>query len=128
MNVVATFRAGKLKLVDLEGVATGQALDIRPDEGFVWEVLAAWGWHDDAAAKNLAWQFHDGTDTIETPSSNNTAANAKLYLYVDQAAQDAPSFYQVQISNRVYMRFTANVVLAAGKKLYFQALVMETAE
>lgn len=127
-DVSTIIQHGKLVIVSASGAATAQTCDIRPSDGYLWEILSGWMYHDDGSARNLGWRFYDGTTTITTPLTTNTAANTKLYLYMDQVAQDAPSWNKTLLSYDVYMQAYASAALSAGKKLFFEGLALEYAE
>lgn len=121
------FPYGKLRVVTATGVAAAQTVALQPDQGYIWDVLVAWGYHDDTSSRNLYWSFTDGTNvtrggTVGMAAPGYLPINGQL---IGTYAQ--PIGNQLTLSNRVYAVFNSDAALNAGKKLYVTALVREYA-
>lgn len=125
---------GNLKLVQVNGAADDTSIDLRPGSGYKWEIVTAWAYHDDTAARALRWSYTDGTTTISKSTHALTGANVAVgavypinitYMSTSLVVPDVPN--QLTLSNAVYATVTANT-LTAGKAIYISALVREYAE
>ena len=122
--VRASFPAGKLKIVTAEGAATVLKVDLRPDDGYMWQVLDAVCYHDDAG-QTLMWNYYDGTTTMNGAISAGMGANDTWSIHSIEGLRSG-SGHQIMLSRRVYAQANAGA-LVAGKKLYIRALVLEMA-
>jgi len=122
--VMQTFPYGRLKIKWSAGAAASGSLVFRPDDGFQWLVLDAWGYHDDTLSVALAWQYYDGTTVITKAPSTALAANVNWELSRNAIAASS-LFNPLLLSREVYAILVGTV--GAGKKLYISALVLEFA-
>ena len=112
------------------GVGT---LDLQPPAGCMWKVLYCVGYHDDnVAARACNWMFHDGVNASLVLGSNSavtTGARVPLYSHGNPGA--IPSDYTtvwwpepIILTVDSYCQFQV-AAIGAGKKAYWQAVVME---
>ena len=128
MNVVASFPAGKLRVIQVEGGAAVVHILLQPDVGFVWQLLDCWAYHDDTENRTLQFGYSDGVLEVFKEVAGAKAAGIKWHLAASNTNQYGSSIMNlVVISNRVYVTLTADA-LTAGKKIYIEALVLELAE
>lgn len=116
-----------LDVVQIDGAAATADVDLGPaTEGELWEVLAAWGLHDDTGqSRTCAWLFSDGV-------TNDLAAGAKsmvdllpVSLYsvdanVNVLGHNWPR--PIVLNSVTYLTFRV-VSIGAGKKAYIKAII-----
>ncbi len=120
--------AGRPKIIAVDGAATVVTVALRPDDGYIWQVMEAVAFHDDPAARNATWRYYDGTNEVAKDTLVGLAATNPFFLSDPDGTMDANSVMgSLILNNRVYADSTLNA-LAAGKKLYIRALVLEMAE
>ncbi len=108
----------------VQGVAAAAAVDLAAPEGEQWIVASAWGVHDDVAAVNCGWGFHDGT-TEQDEQYVSVAAGIPVSLYANNpllANNNGNSFVLPVILNKDF-HVTFKGAVGAGKKLYIKAIV-----
>lgn len=120
LEVVEIKEFGILKIVSLESAAAAASLDLRPVAGKKYKVLDAWGYHDDPVSRAGNWQFYDGTTTI-TKKSQTMPQNENHSLMRNDAVTPANEVY---LTYDCYAQLAVGS-LAAGKKIYINALVLE---
>lgn len=125
----AVYPYGKLRVIKVEGTAADTIIELKPEAGYIWQVIEAWGYHDDATQRKLNWGYTDGVTSIEKMISGNlTTLTDKWYLGYDSTNADMNSLLSALIlTNNSWATLTADA-LAAGKKIYIEALVLEHAE
>lgn len=127
-----SFHAGKPKLVTVDGVANDTTIELQPDSGYMWLVIWAQGYHDDGANPTLTWAYYDGTNTVPVQTSDigaiSTAENMPLGATMQEGSVISNCFTApAYIDNTVYLRLSASA-LAAGKKIFIRAMVLEFAQ
>jgi len=118
---------GKIKIVSVDGVAATSPVTCRPDDGYIWQVMMMWAYHDNAAALNCSWEFYDGTSQA-TLAVHQTAASILMHLIEYDSAADASAYSgKILVSYDTYLRYNVPAI-AAGKKGFIRGCVLEFAE
>jgi len=121
---------GKLKLYTLTGAATVTTVDLRPDDGYIWEVIEALASHDDPAPRTITWSYYDGTTRISKMASINKTVDVPHSLAALGTANSEivnTCFGRPVATYDTYISATASA-LDPGKKLTVEAVVLEYAE
>jgi hypothetical protein len=127
--IVYNLPAGKLKVFTLTGTIDVLFLDLLPDEGTFWKVIAARMRTDDAVARNVYFEFYNGTTHVPVADPVNLVAGFPRYLNftIDPLlGVIVPGVLRgdVWITHNTYLRVVI-AVLTAGKKLFIDACVEE---
>jgi len=121
----ATFPLGGLRVISLDGTAGTLTLALQPQAGFTWNILEAWGFHDDTSARSLNWSWYDGITTISKGGLGTAcAAQVVTPLPVNGNATSNWLCSPLSCHRGVYPILNADA-LTAGKKLYVRAVVAE---
>jgi len=124
---LAMYPYGKLRIILVSGEATVLTVDLRPDDGYIWEIIDCHCRHDDVAGRTLRFQFYDGTNTMTKFIGEARTAGNRHNIREGLATFGATIFDKLSITRDVYIQATSDA-LAAEKKLYIEALVLEHAE
>lgn len=124
-GTIATYPLGGLRLVKLDGTAGVTTLAMQPQSGFTWNVILAWGFHDDTSSRSLSWTFTDSLNTFGMGSPAAIAAQVVCPLTMNNINTAANYFTDMaRFHNGLYPILNADA-LTAGKKLYIRAYVAE---
>ena len=118
---------GKLVGNVIDHTAEDLTMDIRPDDGFIWEIMELWFWHDDANARDLTPCYYDGITEFQRDYYSDVAQNYKMPFPADKAQNYSVIMSPITISHDLWIRIKANA-LAGGKALHCNYIVREYAE
>lgn len=125
----STISHGRPHVIETVGAATVLDVEIRPDNGFIWEVIWLEIKHDDPANRSLYFQIENTEDssTVNLGASGAVASGVRWpFMYnPDQTCMVHTGKPVLTYRNFVHSRVDA---LAAGKKLTTLGLAMEYAE
>lgn len=123
---VASYRAGKLRLVSVVGAADATTIDVRPPQYKSWEVIDAWATTDDGSARVTNWQFFDGTTTITKGGFSITSGQpVSLSASLNVTTLINPSLLSpLTLTYDCYAQVKA-AALTAGKKITASLIVRE---
>lgn len=116
-----------LRVISVASAAAGDKyLNITPNAGEVFEVLAGIAYHDDPAGIPVQWKAYDLSTTITYISSAAWAVNDKLSCYALDTASPLVSQFPhgrpIVLTYGQWLSFQGQG-LAAGKKLYLDYIV-----
>ncbi len=121
--------AGRLRIIRLN--TEGLYLNLVPDDGFKWRILAAWCLHDDAVVRTLWWELYSAVDgTLLRTTSGAVAAGVNWPISMNGGAAGAvggsPNDFIGPLLADQFSYPVAKVdALTATKKLSARALVLE---
>ena len=118
---------GRIAVVQVDGTAAASDIDLGPPaEGEIWEVLAAWGIHDDTGnARTCAWLFSDGVTNDLAAGGKSMVDLLPLSLYsvdgnVNVLGHDWSK--PLRLNKATYLTYRV-VAIGAGKKGYIKAII-----
>lgn len=126
-DAIPMYHQGVQKIKNFTGAAAGTAVDIRPDAGYIWEIIELAGYHDDSGGNQDLWfMYYDGTNWFYKYPKTNVAANVRVYFpHADQGTEAYNSMTApLTITRDVYLKLGAGA-MGAGKKLYANSVVRE---
>jgi hypothetical protein len=118
---------GKTCQVLITGTAATDDTDLGPPPtGEIWEILAAWGVHDNAAAKATAWLLSDGVTNDMAQGAKSMAALLPLSVYTNDANVSVLGQgdwkQPLRLNASCYLTYRA-VGMEAGKMGYIKATI-----
>jgi len=128
ISALPVYPNGKPKLVTTTGAATVTTVSLRPADGYIYEVIEAWAYHDDGADRKFTWNYYDGTTTINQEQTATISSSHRIHLgfeptgYLGQKTLRPPV-----LTYDCYLRCTLDA-LAAGKTLTVGGYVLEYSE
>lgn len=120
-------RDGRLKLIHVDNMKdNSKPVDLRPGQRKKWLIINAWGYHDDASARNSNWQYSDGIKTIAPTAVVSEAANQKQSIFLAEWKGGSTTIIaqNIILTRDVFAQFKV-ASLASGKYAYADALVLE---
>jgi hypothetical protein len=117
---------GKVKPIAVDGAADDITIELQPADGFEYEVVDLWGYHDDGGGnQTLSWALTNGVTTVShTGASKAASDNHHFPLYGSTNVMLASPLY---IDHQNYLQLSAGA-LGAGKKLFIRGIVYERAQ
>jgi hypothetical protein len=118
---------GITTVIQIDGTAATDDTDLGPPPtGEVWEILAAWGLHDNAVAKACAWTLSDGVTADMAEGAKSMAALLPLSVYSNDANVSVLGQgdwkQPIRLNAACYLTYRA-VGMEAGKKGYIKAII-----
>jgi len=131
VSVVTQHPAGLVRVISVSttNADTSATVDLRPAAGKRWIVIDAWAYHDDTgAARNINWQYYDGTTTIEGNSTNKANALRVPIHYISALCSGRRGIGPIVLSRDVYAQAKCSFATGETYKVYANALVLEVDE
>jgi len=127
-DALPTHGLGKPTLVYTAGAAAATSVNLRPSDGYLWEVSVAWAGHDDNGNNpTITWSLEDGTNSVNFLTSNAANLNTPIAIGQFNVTQRPPTYYRLILSYDVYAKATYSV-MGAGKIPFVTGLVREYCE
>lgn len=121
---------GRIKCVQVVGTASATTANLRPGDGYIWEIMECWMAHNDGTSRTLNWHIIDTIESLDIPKESyaSVASGDSIPYCVDgDDIKINMLLSPLTISYDCYLQAKLDAI-SAGKQITIQALVREYSE
>lgn len=128
VDALPVFGYGKPVVGQVDGGDAVTTVNLRPADGYIWDVIWALGYHNDATQRICSWNIYDGTTTLKAmdTAALNTAARVDIH-YRNATYNALDTHVPLRLTYDVYAQWKI-AALDAGDHGFIDYFVLEYCE